>query len=246
MGRISSSILDSSLWGHPPAVRCVWVAMVGMADRIGHVKASIPGLARRANVTLAECEEALQLFLSEDLYSRSKEYGGRRIMVVDGGWALINYAKHSDDALPDDYGITRVNPKMGRKVPKDWQPNEGHKGRCIEFGMKLDEMAQGFREFEFNREYSDWDMRFNKWIMDQRNRRPEGGQWKKPPANDVNWRPNTKHGRYCDHFGLTLIDCAADWISKGNLERYPKKDFDEAFGRYLANLVRTKKEGSAA
>ena len=68
--------------------------MLAMVDRNGEVHASIPGLAKRAGISLNECEEALSCLLSPDPYSRTKEHEGRRIGVIDGGWELLNHAKY--------------------------------------------------------------------------------------------------------------------------------------------------------
>lgn len=68
--------------------------MLAMADANGIVQASIPGLADRSRVPLDDCLKALDAFMQEDKWSRSKEYAGRRIVEVDGGWALLNHAKY--------------------------------------------------------------------------------------------------------------------------------------------------------
>ena len=91
--KLFSQILDSTIWDEPWNVKGVWITMLAMADHQGRVMASIPGLARRATVSLLECEAALQVFLSPDSYSRSSEFEGRRIEVIDGGWRLLNYLK---------------------------------------------------------------------------------------------------------------------------------------------------------
>lgn len=70
--------------------------MLALADKHGEVGASIPGLARAANVSLEECKAAIDAFLAPDQYSRTKEQDGRRIEAIDGGWRLINYAKYRD------------------------------------------------------------------------------------------------------------------------------------------------------
>lgn len=95
--KLFSSITSSTIWGEPAATRVVWVTMLAMKRRDGCVYASIPGLARQANVTLEECEAALQCFLSPDPYSRTKENEGRRIEEIDGGWRVLNAVKF--DAL---------------------------------------------------------------------------------------------------------------------------------------------------
>lgn len=92
--KLFSSITESTVWGEPYSTRIVWVTMLAMADARGNVYGAIPGLARRANVTLQETEAALAAFLAPDPYSRTKDEDGRRIEGIDGGWRLINHAKY--------------------------------------------------------------------------------------------------------------------------------------------------------
>lgn len=93
--KLFSSITESTVWGEPYPTRIVWVAMLAMADKHGNVYGSIPGLARRANVTLQEAEAALAAFRSPDPYSRTQAEDGRRIEDVDGGWRLVNHGKYA-------------------------------------------------------------------------------------------------------------------------------------------------------
>jgi hypothetical protein len=76
--------------------------MLAMADKNGEVAATVPGLARMANVTIDECETALTAFLSPDPHSRTPDEDGRRIEAIDGGWALINHAKYRAMASRDE------------------------------------------------------------------------------------------------------------------------------------------------
>jgi hypothetical protein len=75
--------------------------MLSMADQLGRIHAAIPGLAHRARVSLKATEEALELFLQPDPYSRSKEHDGRRIEVIDGGWRLLNYSIYREQKDED-------------------------------------------------------------------------------------------------------------------------------------------------
>lgn len=93
--KLFSSITESTVWGESYSTRIVWVTMLAMADASGNVYGAVPGLARRANVTLAEVEGALLAFMSPDPYSRTKDEDGRRIEEIDGGWCLINHGKYS-------------------------------------------------------------------------------------------------------------------------------------------------------
>lgn len=92
--KLFSSITASTVWCEPDRTRLVWITMLAMADHAGRVHGSIPGLAHIARVPLDDCETALHTFLSPDPYSRTPDFEGRRIEVIDGGWRLLNYAKH--------------------------------------------------------------------------------------------------------------------------------------------------------
>lgn len=92
--KLFSSILDSTVWQTPADTRLTWITMLAMADQNGVVSSSIPGLARRAGVSLEACEQALATFLAPDTYSRTKDHDGRRIEPVHGGWVLLNHAHY--------------------------------------------------------------------------------------------------------------------------------------------------------
>ena len=92
--KLFNSILDSTIWQEPLETKVVWITMLAMVDRNGEVHASIPGLAKRAGVTLQQCNAALACLESPDKYSRTKDHEGRRIGEIDGGWQLLNHAKY--------------------------------------------------------------------------------------------------------------------------------------------------------
>jgi hypothetical protein len=80
---------------------------------------------------------------------------------------------------PDDDppSVTEVRPAGASKsrrwhpsrfVPDDWAPNDAHRFRCQELRFDIDELVGRFRKQEFNRDYSDWDKRFDLWIEDQK------------------------------------------------------------------------------
>lgn len=68
--------------------------MLAMSDRNGDIFASVPGLANRAGISIEEAEASILCFLSPDKYSRTKDYDGRRIAEIDGGWTLLNHGKY--------------------------------------------------------------------------------------------------------------------------------------------------------
>jgi hypothetical protein len=94
--KLFQSLLDSTIWQESNETRLLWITMLAMADKSGEVQASIPGLAKRAGISLADAESGLQTLLSPDPYSRTPDNEGRRIAPVDGGWILLNHAKYRE------------------------------------------------------------------------------------------------------------------------------------------------------
>ena len=92
--KLFSSIVDSTIWREDPYTKVVWVTMLAKADKNGLVNMSLPGLADAARVTIEQCKNALTIFLGPDEYSRTKDFEGRRILEVEGGWVLLNYIKY--------------------------------------------------------------------------------------------------------------------------------------------------------
>lgn len=76
--------------------------MLALADRDGVVSSTIPGLSDRARISLKECERALEVFQQPDKYSSTKDFDGRRIEAIDGGWRLLNHAKYRKLMSKDD------------------------------------------------------------------------------------------------------------------------------------------------
>lgn len=100
--KLFTDILTSTIWGEDDKTRIVWITMLALRDRNHKVSASIPGLARQANVDLESCEAAVRKLESPDPYSRSKEHEGRRIEAVDGGWMILNGEKYRSKMNDDE------------------------------------------------------------------------------------------------------------------------------------------------
>jgi len=92
--KLFSSIIYSTIWREPDNVRIVWITMLALCNADGDVEASIPGLADASRVSIEQTEDALLRLMSPDRYSRSQDYEGRRIEVIDGGWKVLNYCKY--------------------------------------------------------------------------------------------------------------------------------------------------------
>lgn len=92
--KLFSSLLKSTIWCEQPSTKILWITMLVLAEKTGQVEASVPGLAKLAGVTVPECEEGLKVLMAPDRYSRTKEFEGRRIAEIDGGWQVLNHAKY--------------------------------------------------------------------------------------------------------------------------------------------------------
>lgn len=89
--KLFAGITDSSIWSEDSDTKVVWVTMLAMCDQFGRVNAAIPGLSKRAGVSIEGTQKALNKFLAPDPFSRTKEHEGRRIEDIEGGWRLLNY-----------------------------------------------------------------------------------------------------------------------------------------------------------
>lgn len=94
--KLYGTILTSSIWLEPDATLRVWIAMLALADKNGEVSGSVGGLAHIANVSRADCETALAVFMAPDPDSRTADNEGRRIEKIEGGWRVLNAEKYRD------------------------------------------------------------------------------------------------------------------------------------------------------
>ncbi len=92
--KLFGSIVASTIWREDNDTRIVWITMLALANKDGVVEASIPGLADLSRVTVEACRAAIVKLEAPDPDSRTKEYDGRRISPIDGGWSVLNHAKY--------------------------------------------------------------------------------------------------------------------------------------------------------
>lgn len=94
--KIYGTILHSSVWSEAMPTRLLWITVLAMADAHGFFTASLPGLARAANISIAEAEEGLRVLQAPDPYSTSKAHEGRRIRPVGDGWEILNFRRYRE------------------------------------------------------------------------------------------------------------------------------------------------------
>lgn len=92
--KLFSEIITSTIWAEPDETRIVWITMLALKDKWGIVGATVPGLAHMARVDVEVCRKAIEKFLGPDADSRTPDFEGRRIEVVEGGWRLLNHEKY--------------------------------------------------------------------------------------------------------------------------------------------------------
>lgn len=100
--KLFADILASTVWDLPPPTKVVWITLLAMADRHGDVLASLPGIAHLSRVSVDEARLALEQLSAPDPESRTKDHDGRRLMMIDGGWRILNYEKHRRRMSQDD------------------------------------------------------------------------------------------------------------------------------------------------
>lgn len=97
--KIFGQIFDSSI-AEDYKVRHVFEDLLKLADQDGVVDMTVEAVARRTNVPLEEVRHGIEELMKPDPISRSKEYGGRRLILIDPernwGWEIVNYKKYRD------------------------------------------------------------------------------------------------------------------------------------------------------
>ena len=97
--KLFASILDSSVWLEEPATKVVWVTLIAAMNQDGFAHFSaLQNLANRAVLSIEETEKAVKILEAPDPNSADKEFDGRRIERVPGGWMLLNARKYHDTA----------------------------------------------------------------------------------------------------------------------------------------------------
>jgi hypothetical protein len=92
--KLYNSIIHSTIWREDKDTRLLWITMLSLSDQHGVIEASLPGLADAARLTMLETTKALTKLSSPDEYSRDKDFKGRRIEEIEGGWIVLNYLKY--------------------------------------------------------------------------------------------------------------------------------------------------------
>jgi hypothetical protein len=119
--RLFSSILASSIWNESDDVRIIWITLLAMSDRNGHVDASVGGIAHQARKTRETTEKALTVLEAPDPDSKNPANEGRRIKrLPNGGLMVLNYQSYRDGLLDDAEAVAaRERQRKHREKQRD-------------------------------------------------------------------------------------------------------------------------------
>ena len=113
-------------------------------------------------------------------------------------------------AEPED--VIRVIPGKGRFAPENLEPTMVQRVRCRELRFDAGELMRDFKLQEFNRDYTDWEKRFSRWIEDQKVQReteqakPKSGPRSAPADIDTTgaalaFRLDSEHREFATKMG---------------------------------------------
>ena len=107
-GKIFEQMYDGTLSADWKAM-IVFQQFIVLADSEGIVDYTPPALSRRTGIPLDIIEHGIEKLQQPDPYSRSKEFSGKRIVLLDDhrpwGWSIVNYEYYRDLASREDQRI---------------------------------------------------------------------------------------------------------------------------------------------
>lgn len=139
--KVSTGILDSSLWLGSEELRLVLLTSLLMAQPreftepvkeiafgslegtgyevppgwYGWVDAAAPAIVARANVNTEKGTEALRQLTRPESESRSAEFEGRRILRVNGGFVILNFMRFRDHDTTAKDRMKRLRQRVREK-----------------------------------------------------------------------------------------------------------------------------------
>ena len=142
--KLFESLLTSSIWELEDKTRLVWITMLALKNSHHMVEASVPGLARMARVDRESVEAALKKFLEPDPDSRSREFDGRRIEEVPGGWLILNGEKYRRLMAEDE---RRVKNRIYKRDERERKKGGLGPSSCEQIAMKAVEDGRDLADF---------------------------------------------------------------------------------------------------
>jgi hypothetical protein len=100
--KLFGDLVTSTIWQEPHSARVLWITILAMKEADHVVRATVPGLAKLADITVEECAQWMQKFQEPDEWSRSQEFEGRRIERHPDGWMVLNGPKYQNKMRKED------------------------------------------------------------------------------------------------------------------------------------------------
>lgn len=96
--KVFARIAESSLMEEPISVRYTFLMLIAISDPEGYVIGTDVAIARRLNMSVAEFQECVNVLMSPDPNSNSKEEDGRRVVEsgLERGYLIVNYLKYKN------------------------------------------------------------------------------------------------------------------------------------------------------
>jgi hypothetical protein len=144
--KLSSTIIDSSIWNADDHVIRVWIAFLAKKDENGFVEAAYSGMRRICNIKNdpdgKKFDHAISVLESPDPESKTKDFEGRRIQREDDGWIVLNHDKFRlrDDIVKDQTRdrVRKYREKNRNKIlppisplPKTTDPETDTEGNAL-------------------------------------------------------------------------------------------------------------------
>ncbi len=108
---IFRSVFDGTLHGRWPQTG-VWLALLAMVDRNGHIDRSPQAIASDIGISVDELMVCIDEFCSPDPMSRTRDNDGRRLALIDDarpwGWRVLNHGKYREKARKAAYDADRT------------------------------------------------------------------------------------------------------------------------------------------
>ena len=115
--KLMRGTLLSSLFQLPSDVFKTFMTLLLLAEpSTGIVNVGLAGISHAAVLPRDECKKALEVLLAEDPDSRNPKEGGRRLLVVPGGYLITNYLAYRNAKTASALkGNKRVQDHRARK-----------------------------------------------------------------------------------------------------------------------------------
>jgi len=104
-GKIFQSMYDGTISVNWKAL-VTFQQMIVLCDSEGMIDITPPALSKRTSIPLDIIEDGIEYLSQPDPYSRSQEYEGRRIILIDEhrpwGWIIVNHQYYRDLSSVED------------------------------------------------------------------------------------------------------------------------------------------------